>query len=217
MKYPLGIQTFSKLRDDNYVYVDKTALIYELVTTGTAYFLSRPRRFGKSLLISTLESLFSGEKAQFEGLAIAETDFDFVQYPIVLFEFTNVLTRQAGDVERYIINRTNRIAKQYSIELTLDSYEERLGELIECLYEQTGKPVVFLVDEYDKPILDNLFDDKLKAIRSILAGFYAVVKQSDKYLKFVFITGVSKFAKLSVFSGMNSLIVPSMNWQRLNT
>ena len=137
----------------------------------------------------------------FDGLAIADTDYEFVEYPVVLFEFTKVLSRQAGDLERHIINNTNRIAEQYSIHLTLDSYEERLEELIRKLYQATGKPVAFLVDEYDKPILDNLFDDELKAIRSVLAGFYAVVKQSDRFLKFVFITGVSKFAKISVFSG----------------
>ena len=211
MKYPLGIQTFSKIREDDYAYVDKTALVYDLLTTGTAYFLSRPRRFGKSLLISTLESIFRGEKALFDGLAIADTDYEFIEYPVVLFEFTKVLTRRVDDLERHIINNTNRIAEQYSVELTLESYEERLEELIRKLYETTGKPVVFLVDEYDKPILDNLFDEQLEAVREVLAGFYAVVKQSDRFLKFVFITGVSKFAKISVFSAMNSLTDISMN------
>ena len=210
MKYPLGIQTFSKIRKDDYVYVDKTALVYELITSGTAYFLSRPRRFGKSLLISTLESLFRGEKALFDGLAIADTDYEFVEYPVVLFEFTRVLTEKADDVKRYIINTTNSVAEQYDIELTLESFEQRLGELFEKLYKKTGKPVVFLVDEYDKPILDNLFDEQLKEIRAVLAGFYTMIKQSDKYLKFVFITGVSKFSKLSVFSAMNSLTDISM-------
>lgn len=210
MKYPLGIQTFSEIRNEGYVYVDKTQLVYDLITTGKHYFLSRPRRFGKSLLVSTFESLFRGDKALFDGLAIADTDYDFAQYPLVIYEFTNVRTTQANDVERYITNTTNRFAQEYSIELTLDSYEERVGELIRKLDAKTGKPVVFLVDEYDKPILDNLFNDELKEIRSVLASFYAVIKQSDKFLKFVFITGVSKFAKVSVFSGMNSLTDISM-------
>ena len=211
MKYPLGIQTFAKLREDDYVYVDKTTLIYELITTGSTYFFSRPRRFGKSLLVSTLESLFRGERDLFKGLAIADTDYDFAEYPIVLFEFTNVVTEQAADVKRYIINTTNMIAEQYSIELTFDSFEERVSELIRKLYNKTGKPVVLLVDEYDKPILDSLFQKHSKEVRKVLAGFYAVIKQADKFLKFVFITGVSKFAKISVFSGMNSLTDISMN------
>ena len=211
MKYPLGIQTFSEIRNENYVFIDKTALVYELITTGKSYFLSRPRRFGKSLLISTLESVFRGEKSLFDGLAIADTNYKFIEYPVVLFEFTKVLTRSPADVERYIINTIDRIANEHSIKLTLESFEERLGELFEKLYCTTGKPVVFLVDEYDKPILDNLFDDQLSDIRTVLAGFYAMVKQSDKFLKFVFITVVSKFAKLSVFSCMNSLTDISMN------
>ena len=210
MKYPLGIQTFAKLREDDYVYVDKTALIYELITTGSTYFFSRPRRFGKSLLVSTFESLFRGEEDLFKGLAIADTDYDFAEYPIVLFEFTNVVTEQAADVKRYITNTTDIIAQEYSIELTFDSYEERVSELIRKLYEKTGKPVVILVDEYDKPILDNLFKETLNEVRMVLAGFYAVIKQADKFLKFVFITGVSKFAKISVFSDMNSLTDISM-------
>ena len=211
MKYPLGIQTFSEIRNEDYVFIDKTQLVYDLITTGKNYFLSRPRRFGKSLLISTLESVFRGEKALFDDLAIADTDYEFIERPVVLFEFTKVLMRKVSDLERHIINNTNRIAEQYSLELTLESYEERLEELIRKLYEKTGKPVVFLVDEYDKPILDNLFDDQLKAISEVLAGFYVVVKQSDRFLKFVFITGVSKFAKISVFSAMNSLTDISMN------
>lgn len=211
MKYPLGIQTFAHIREDDYVYVDKTQLIYELITTGKSFFLSRPRRFGKSLLISTLESLFCGDKALFEGLAIGKTNYDFSAYPVVLFEFTKVVTHSADDVKRYIFNTITTIAKKHAVELTFESYEERLGQLLERLFDKTGKPVVFLVDEYDKPILDKLFSDELQAVRGVLAGFYAMVKQSDRFLKFVFITGVSKFAKVSVFSGMNSLTDISMN------
>ena len=110
IKYPLGIQTFAKIREDNYLYLDKTDLIYKLVTSGSIYFLSRPRRFGKSLLISTFEALFSGKKSLFEGLAIADTDYDFASYPIVLFEFTMVLTNKASDVQGYIINTISTIS-----------------------------------------------------------------------------------------------------------
>ena len=210
MKYPLGIQTFSQIRNENYLYVDKTQYIYDLITMGKSYFLSRPRRFGKSLLISTLESVFNGDKHLFDGLAIGKTDYDFIKYPIVLLEFTNVVTHTAEDVKRYIINTTNSIAQEYQLELTFESYEERMRELIKKLHQKTQKPVVFLVDEYDKPILDNMFENELEQVREVLAGFYGMIKQSDRFLKFVLVTGVSKFAKLSAFSGMNSLTDISM-------
>lgn len=210
IKYPLGIQTFSQIREENYVYVDKTDLIHELVCFGKAYFLSRPRRFGKSLLISTFEALFNGEKSLFEGLAIADSDYDFAVHPVIKFEFSNVLVEKDDDLKQYIINNVNYYAKKYDIELTIDSYEQRFGELVRELYGKTGKTVVLLVDEYDKPILDNLFTDELNYIRAVLGAFYAVAKQMDQYIKFIFITGVSKFAKISVFSGMNSLTDISM-------
>lgn len=210
MKYPLGIQTFEKIRNENYLYVDKTALIYELIMTGSTYFLSRPRRFGKSLLVSTFESLFRGKKALFEGLDIAETDYKFIAHPVIKFEFSNVQVSEANDLKNYIINNVNFYAAQFNITLTIDSYEQRFGELIREIHAKTGKTAVLLVDEYDKPILDNLFADELQAIKVVMGGFYAVAKQLDEHLKFVFITGVSKFAKLSVFSGMNSLTDISM-------
>jgi hypothetical protein len=205
VKYPIGIQTFSEIREEGYIYLDKTPLIYQLVNSGKAYFLSRPRRFGKSLLVSTFESLFSGHKALFEGLAIADTDYDFAEYPVVLLEFSSVDVRQGSDLEQYIINMTNQYASSYGIALEINSYEQRFAELVSKLYAKTGKKVVLLVDEYDKPILDNLFNDQLSAIRGVMNRFYAGVKSLDKHLKFVFITGVSKFAKVSVFSGMNHL------------
>lgn len=211
IKYPLGIQTFSKIRDGNYLYVDKTDLIYELIAQGSIYFLSRPRRFGKSLLISTLEALFKGQKQLFDGLAIADTDYDFEVYPVLKFEFSNVQVTNEDDLREYIVNTVNYFAKQYDIELTIDSYEQRFAELVRELHAKSAKRVVLLVDEYDKPILDNLFTQELKAIRSAIAGFYAVAKQLDEHLKFIFITGVSKFAKVSVFSGMNNLTDISMD------
>ncbi|NQZ08689.1 MAG: ATP-binding protein [Algicola sp.] len=211
MKYPLGIQTFSEIREENYLYVDKTALVHQLIQSGKVYFLSRPRRFGKSLLISTFESLFSGHKALFDGLAIANTDYDFAEYPVISLEFSKVDVSEASDLKGYIINATNQYAEAYGIELTIDSYEQRFEELVRRLQEKTGKKVVLLVDEYDKPILDNLFNEALKPVKGVMKSFYAVVKSLDKYLKFIFITGVSKFAKLSVFSGMNNLTDISLN------
>lgn len=211
MKYPLGIQTFSEIREENYLYVDKTALIHDLITTGKIYFLSRPRRFGKSLLISTFEALFLGQKELFEGLAIAETDYDFATYPVILVEFSKVRVTKADDVENYIINCTNKYAKQYGIELEISSYEQRFDELVTKIQEKVGRKVVLLVDEYDKPILDNLLNETLSQIKSVISGFYTVVKSLDRSLRFIFITGVSKFAKVSVFSGMNSLTDISMD------
>lgn len=205
LKYPLGIQTFSEIREDNYVYLDKTALIYDLVTSGKVYFLARPRRFGKSLLISTLEAVFLGRKALFEGLAIADSDYDFVVYPVIKLEFTKVQVQHADDLKKYIIAATDRHARRYGIELDSDSYDIRFDELIYKVHEKTGKRVVLLIDEYDKPILSNLNKPALKDIKEVMNAFYSVAKSLDEDLKFVFITGVSKFAKVSVFSGMNNL------------
>jgi hypothetical protein len=211
VKYPLGIQTFSKIREQNYLYIDKTALVYDLIQQGEVYFFSRPRRFGKSLLISTFEAVFSGQKALFEGLAIADTDYDFIEYPVILMEFSKVRVTEADDVKNYIINSTNKFARIYDIDLEVDSYEQRFDELVTKLQAKSGRAVVLLIDEYDKPILDNLLNDTLSQIKSVLNGFYTVVKSLDRYLKFIFITGVSKFAKVSVFSGMNNLTDISMD------
>lgn len=211
MNYPLGIQTFSELRQENYLYVDKTAIIHHLITSGKVYFLSRPRRFGKSLLISTLDSLFSGKKSLFEGLAIANTDYDFIEYPVIMLEFSRVDVDCADDLKNYIINATNSYAQKYGVKLEVASYEQRFFELVEKLNEKTKKKAVLLVDEYDKPILDNLFSEELAPVKGVMNGFYSVVKSLDKHLKFIFITGVSKFAKVSVFSGMNNLTDISMD------
>jgi hypothetical protein len=201
----LGIQTFSKIREQNYLYIDKTALVHDLICQGEVYFLSRPRRFGKSLLVSTFEALFLGQKALFEGLAIADTDYDFAAYPVISMEFSKVRVTDSEDVKQHIINNTNKYAKHYDIELEISSYEQRFDELVIKLQAKTGRKVVLLIDEYDKPIIDNLLNDSLSQIQSVIAGFYSVVKSLDKYLRFIFITGVTKFAKVSVFSGMNSL------------
>jgi hypothetical protein len=212
-KYPLGIQTFSEIREENYLYVDKTALIYDLVQSGKVYFLSRPRRFGKSLLVSTFEALFSGQKALFDGLAIAETDYDFAVYPVIILEFSRVDVSQADDLKNFIINATNQHARAYDISLEIDSYEQRFEELVSKLHQKTGQKVVFLVDEYDKPILSNLSSPELGSIKHTMNAFYSMVKSLDKYMKFIFITGVSKFAKVSVFSGMNNLTDISLDRQ----
>ncbi|MFT4927030.1 MAG: hypothetical protein ACI8WB_003130 [Phenylobacterium sp.] len=211
MKYPLGIQTFSKIIEGKMLYIDKTAILYDLLQQGSVYFLSRPRRFGKSLLITTLEALFSGQKALFNGLAIADTDYDFTAYPVIKMEFTKVQVQQADDFKKYIIAVTNKYAEQYDIQLDLNSYEMRFDELVSKLHKKSGKNVVLLIDEYDKPILSNLNKPALADVKEVMNAFYSVVKSLDESLQFVFITGVSKFAKVSVFSGMNNLSDISMD------
>ena len=215
LKYPLGIQTFSEIREENYVYVDKTAIIHELITTGKIYFLSRPRRFGKSLLISTLEALFMGRKALFDGLAIAgaECNYDFAAYPVVKLEFSKDEFTTADSLREYIYTEISRIAKHHQIELSEGTYTQRFDELIVKLHKKTKQKVVLLIDEYDKPILNNFNKPVLTEIKQVIAAFYGVIKPLDEHLKFVFITGVSKFAKVSVFSGMNSLTDISMDRQ----
>ncbi|MFT5163424.1 MAG: DNA-directed RNA polymerase subunit L [Alteromonadaceae bacterium] len=210
-KYPLGIQTFSEIREEDYLYVDKTVLIYKLITTGKVYFLSRPRRFGKSLLISTLDALFSGQKTLFDDLAIADTNYDFTAYPVIKLEFSQDEFTTANSVRDYICSALKRTALEHQIELTENTYNQRFAELIRKLHKQTGQKVVLLIDEYDKPILNNLNKPVLSEIKQVMVAFYCVVKPLDEHIKFVLITGVSKFAKVSVFSGMNSLTDISMD------
>ena len=211
MKYPLGIQTFSEIRQENYLYVDKTALVHDLIDSGKVYFLSRPRRFGKSLLISTFESLFAGHKALFTDLAISKTDYDFAVYPVIKMEFSKDKMDNAALLINYIETVIDDIAERNNITLKDNTHNLKFSELVVKLHEQTRRKAVLLIDEYDKPILDNLLNDSLGEIKNTMNGFYAMVKSLDHHLKFVFITGVSKFAKVSVFSGMNNLTDISMN------
>ena len=211
MKYPLGIQTFSEIRDEGYIYVDKTQFVYDLIASGKHYFLSRPRRFGKSLLISTLESVFLGQQALFDGLAIAASDYDFATYPVIKLEFAKDEFATADNLRECIYYAVDRIANDNGIELTTNTYNQRFEELVIKLHKQTGSKVVLLIDEYDKPILNNLNTSVLSEIKKVISAFFAVAKSVDEHLKFVFITGVSKFAKVSVFSGMNTLTDISMN------
>ena len=211
IKYPLGIQTFAKVIQEDLLYVDKTALIHDLVSRGSVYFFSRPRRFGKSLLISTLEALFAGQREWFKGLAIDKTDFAFTVHPIIKLEFTKDEYHTADNLRESIDVSLGQIAKRYDITLETHTYNQRFDELVVKLHEKTGQKVVLLVDEYDKPILNNLGKSTLAEIKQVMSSFYAVAKSLDEHLKFVFITGVSKFAKVSVFSGMNSLTDISMD------
>jgi hypothetical protein len=203
---PIGIQSLSQLRDMNCVYVDKTQLIHNLVTTGSYYFLSRPRRFGKSLLISTLKSLFLGHKALFEGLWIMD-NWDWTKtYPVIHISF-DATDYQGLGLEKAIIQEIGFSAKEYGIELVQTSMKSQFKELILALSAKYGK-VVLLIDEYDKPLIDYLEDhliEQAKANRLILRDFYSVLKSTGDHLRLVFITGISKFSKVSLFSHLNNL------------
>lgn len=215
MKYPIGIQSFDRIREDGFVYVDKTDLVYSLVQEGSVYFLSRPRRFGKSLLVSTLACYFQGRKELFDGLAIAELEKDWLQYPIFRIDFNGGPYTQPGVLEATIEGYLGNWEDIYGKNLNYTTTGDRFKELLRRAFEQTGQRAVVLIDEYDKPILDVLDTgastrdhegEKLLLEdhhREILKSFYSTFKGADEYLKFVLLTGVTEFSQVSVFSGFN--------------
>ena len=205
-KYPIGVQTFERIVEEGYVYIDKTALIYDLVTSGKVYFLSRPRRFGKSLLVTTLEAYFSGKRDLFDGLAIAGLEKEWIEYPVLHFDFSGTKYLTADDLSEQLNIQLGRMENVYGKKSDEISPAGRFQGIIRRAYEKTGKPVVFLVDEYDAPLLDSVSNPELQnELRNMLRSFYSVVKMSDAMLKFVFITGISKFSQMSIFSELNSL------------
>ena len=205
-KLPIGIQTFSEIRTEGYLYVDKTEYLCRLADEGKYYFLSRPRRFGKSLMLSTFRSMFEGKKELFEGLHV-ENNWDWERTsPILHFAFNALGYDQLG-LEFALNQALDYAAKQYDIVLTQIGIGEKFKELISKLATRHGK-VVLLIDEYDKPIIDYLTKDKIhraKENQNILRSFYGIIKESDLYLRFVFITGISKFSQTSIFSQLNNL------------
>ncbi|MBU3839150.1 MAG: ATP-binding protein [Candidatus Phocaeicola faecigallinarum] len=207
MKYPIGIQSFDRIIEDDYVYVDKTDMVYSLVKEGSIYFLSRPRRFGKSLLVSTLKNYFLGRKELFKGLKIDALEKDWKVYPVFHIDFNGSNFMKRGILE----NRINSYISDWEKEYSLDSSDieadlgNRFLKVLKTAYERSGLRAVVLIDEYDKPILDVLDYDKNleEEHRNILKGFYSTFKGADEYLQFVFLTGVTKFSQVSVFSGFN--------------
>ena len=212
MLYPIGIQDFESIRRGGYVYVDKTELLYNLSHgSGKYFFLSRPRRFGKSLLVSTMEAYFSGQKEIFDGLAIAGLEKDWTQFPVLRFDLTGKSYTTVESLQQHLDMQLSFLENKYSIKKEYDSTDVRFQCIIEAAYEKTGQRVVILIDEYDKPIVDNLGDDALaETFRRQLQGFYSVMKAKDAFIQFGFLTGVSKIGKLSVFSGLNNLVDISM-------
>lgn len=210
--YPIGIQNFEKIRKDGYFYIDKTALVYQMVKTGSYFFLSRPRRFGKSLLVSTLEAYFEGKRELFEGLAIEKLEKDWKKHPILHIDLNTEKYENLESLENILNDTLYKWEKVYGTEPSETSLPLRFKGIIRRAYEQTGNRVAIFVDEYDKPMLQAIGNEELqKAFRSTLQAFYGAIKTMDGYIKFAFLTGVTKFGKVSVFSALNNLIDLSMD------
>ena len=206
MLYPIGIQNFEKIREGGYVYVDKTDLIHQIVRTGGYYFLSRPRRFGKSLLVSTMEAYFQGKKELFKGLAIEKLEKDWTEYPVLHLDLSGVTYTDENVLNEKMESTLRQWEKLYGLANDFKTDSVRFYNIIDAAYEKTGKPVIILIDEYDKPLLDSAGNQALReAYRSRLQGFYSVMKSQDGKIRFGFLTGVTKFGKLSIFSGLNNL------------
>ena len=204
---PVGIQSFEVLRDDGYLYVDKTEMIYNLVSTSIPYFLSRPRRFGKSLLLSTMKAYFEGRKDLFEGLAISEIETKWEQYPVLYLDLNSEKYDNVDCLEDILSRNLDLFEEIYGKSEGTKTLSGRFEGVIRNAYEKTGKRVVVLVDEYDKPLLNAILNEELtKSYRTILKAFYGVLKSSGQYLRFTFLTGVTKFAQVSVFSDLNHLV-----------
>ena len=202
--YPIGIQNFEKIRNDGYLYIDKTALMYQMVKTGSYYFLSRPRRFGKSLLISTLEAYFQGKKELFTGLAVERLEKDWIKYPILHLDLNIEKYDTPESLDNILEKSLTAWEKLYGAEPSERSFSLRFAGIIERACKQAGQRVVILVDEYDKPMLQAIGNEELqKQFRDTLKPFYGALKTMDGYIKFA--TGVTKFGKVSVFSDLNNL------------
>lgn len=212
MKYPIGIQDFEKLRTKGYSYVDKSRFVYKLATEGEYYFLSRPRRFGKSLFLSTLEAYFQGKKELFEGLAIYDLETDWKKYPIFHIDLNTANFREKDSLYTVLNDYLTTWECKYGARESEATLALRFKGVIARAAEKEGCGVVILIDEYDKPILQTLRDPELQAEhRAQLKAFYSVLKTQDRYIKFAFLTGVTKFGKVSVFSDLNNLTDISMD------
>lgn len=206
--YPVGIQTFSELRTKNYLYIDKTSYIYRLTHSDGKYvFLSRPRRFGKSLLTSTLQAYFEGRKDLFEGLAISQLETEWEQYPVLHFDMSLGKHLDKAALNRYLHHILGRNEERLGIvSRQAEDVNVRLTDLIMDVYAQTGKQVVVLIDEYDAPLLDVVHEhENLPVLRNMMRNFYSPLKACDPYLRFVFLTGITKFSQLSIFSELNNI------------
>ena len=205
-RYPIGIQNFEDLRNNNCVYIDKTELIYRLTHSDKIYFLSRPRRFGKSLLVSTLEAYFQGKKHLFEGLAMERLETEWTEYPVLHMDFSGSKYTDADKLREVLNIEISKWEKLYGKEEDECSFSNRFQGVIQRAYQKTGKQVVVLVDEYDSPLLDTNGEPALqKELRNIVRDFFSPLKKNGQYLRFLLLTGISKFSQLSIFSELNNL------------
>lgn len=212
MKYPLGIQSFDSIRTEGYVYIDKTALAYKIATSGKYFFLSRPRRFGKSLLVTTLEAYFKGKKELFGGLAIDEKEKEWKEYPVLKLSMNVANYNSVNVLENVFNDAINTWCDQYGVSVSGELLSIRFKNIIIALHAKIGKKVVVLVDEYDKPLLQTFENSGLQEnLRSELKAFYGILKPLDEHVQFGFFTGVTKFSKVSVFSDLNNLTDISMD------
>ena len=205
--YPIGIQTFSEIRENNYLYIDKTGYVYRMTHSGAKYiFLSRPRRFGKSLLVSTLHSYFEGRRELFKGLEIETLEKDWTTYPVLHFDMSIAKHVDKEQLEAVLDNQLSGYERKYGMTPQERAPNLRLKDLIETAYRQCGERVVVLIDEYDAPLLDVVHEEStLPALRNTMRNFYSPLKACDQYIRFVFITGITKFSQLSIFSELNNL------------
>ena len=211
--YPIGIQTFSKIREGNYLYIDKTEYIYQMTHSASSYvFLSRPRRFGKSLLTSTLHSYFSGRKDLFQGLAMERLEKEWIEYPVLHFDMSTAKHVGKDELISELERKLTTYERIYGRNEEDIYVNQRLQGLIERAYKQTGRQVVVLIDEYDAPLLDVVHEkENLGVLRNIMRNFYSPLKACDPYLKYVFLTGITKFSQLSIFSELNNIENISMD------
>ena len=210
--YPIGIQTFERIRKEDKLYIDKTEYIYRMAhTSGTYFFLGRPRRFGKSLLVSTMQSYFEGKKDLFKGLAMEKLEKEWTEYPVLHFDMSGGKHMEKEQLERYLSFILQDEEKRWGVEKPQVDANNRLTELIDTAYQKTGKQVVVLIDEYDAPMLDVAHEDKqLDVLRNVMRNFYSPLKYSEAKLRFVFLTGITKFSQLSIFSELNNITNISM-------
>lgn len=212
-KYPIGIQTFSEIRERNYLYIDKTQYLVDFIDKGYKYvFLSRPRRFGKSLFASMIHAYYEGRKDLFEGLAMGENEKDWVKHPVLHFDMSAAKHMDTKQLDDYLDYLLLPYEKQFGTEENKDKAPNiRFANIVKAAYEQTGRKVVLIIDEYDAPLLDVVHEElNLVALRRAMQNFYSPIKSLDPYFEFVFLTGITKFAQLSIFSELNNLFNISM-------
>lgn len=211
--YPIGIQTFERIRKEDMFYVDKTAYVYRMThTDGTFFFLSRPRRFGKSLLVSTFQSYFEGKKDLFKGLAIEQLEHEWHSYPVLHFDMSLGKHMDKEQLNIFLNYQLEDNEKKYGINSHREGVNNRFTDLIKTVYQQTGKQVVILIDEYDAPLLDVVHEsENLEALRNTMRNFYSPLKGCEPMLRFVFMTGITKFSQLSIFSELNNIRNVSMD------